>query len=137
MELISQGIGLITLGMSPAQIENILGKHHTYEEWMGGNLNGLLLYPGIVISFDRSDASKPLEDSQANEIWIHSNYPATLAGQDIFSLYKKDIEVFLTAREVNFESLNDVWVSEFGWEFCFDKNKRVTDIYLLPVTEGK
>jgi len=133
MELIPQGIGLITLGMSPAQVENILGEHHTYEEWMGGNLNGSLLYPGLVISFNRSDASKPLEDSQANEIWIHSNCLATLEGQHVFSLYKRDIEKILTTKEVNFESSNDIWVSEYGWNFCFDENTRVSDIYLLPV----
>jgi hypothetical protein len=133
MELIPHGIGLITLGMLPVQVENILGKHHTYEEWMGGNLNDSLLYRGMVISFNRSDASKPLENSQANEIWIHSNCPATLAGQDVFSLYKRDIEKILTTKEINFESSNDIWVSEYGWDFCFDENARVTDIYLLPV----
>ena len=70
MELIPHGIGSISLGMSPAQVESILGRHHTYEEWMGGNLNDSLLYPGIVISFNHSDGSGPLDDSQANEIWI-------------------------------------------------------------------
>ena|SRR5258706_13563816 len=133
MELIPQGIGLIILGMPPAQVENILGKNHIYEDWMGGNLNGSLLYQGMVISFNRSDANKPLEDSQANEIWIHSNCPALLEGQDVFSLYKRDIEKILTTKEVNFESSNDIWVSEYGWNFCFDENARVSDIYLLPV----
>jgi hypothetical protein len=133
MELIPQGIGIITLRMSPAQVESILGKHHTYEEWMGGNLNGSLLYSGIVISFNRCDASKPLEDSQANEIWIHSNCLVILEGQDIFSLYKRDIEKILTTKEVNFESSNGIWVSEYGWNFCFDDNACVTDIYLLLI----
>jgi len=131
MELIPHGIGSISLGMSPAQVESILGRHYTYEEWMGGNLNDSLLYPGIVISFNHSDGSGPLDDSQASEIWIHSTYPTTLVGQDVFSLYKVDIENLLNAKEVDFESVNDIWVPEYGWEFCFDENKPVIAIYLL------
>ena len=137
MELVSNGIGEIRLGMSPSQVENILGTHHTFEEWMGGNLNDALLYPGLVICFNRSDSNRPLADSQVSEIWIHPNQPTTLAGKEIFSLYKRDIESYFNANGIVFKYVRgDVCIPEYGWEFCFnEEDERIIAVYLLRFSE--
>jgi hypothetical protein len=135
MELIPKlGIGPIRFKMSPAQIESILGSHRTFEDWMGGNLNDALLYPGLVICFSQNDAFGPLPDSQVREIWIHPNNPTTLAGQDVFSLYVKDIESYLKGNGVQYDKHEDkdyLWIPEFGWELSFDDDQRIEFIKIF------
>jgi hypothetical protein len=134
MELVPKiGIGLIRFEMSPSQVEEILGSHHTYENWMDGNLNDALLYPGLVICFDRNNAAGPLPDSRICEIWIHPNSSTTLEDKNIFSLHEKDIESYLAIRDVHYEKNETLfeddlyfWIPDYKWEISVGrKDKQV------------
>lgn len=59
-----QGVGPVKFGMSPKQVKKVMGREPVYEDWMGGNLNDSLLYPGMIISFDECDAKGPLPHSK-------------------------------------------------------------------------
>src|SRR5690348_1499750 len=142
MELVPKaGIGLIRFEMSPSQVEEILGSHHTYENWMGGNLNDALLYPGLVICFDRNNAAVPLPDSKICEIWIHPNSAITLAGKNIFSLQEKDIESYLATQDVHyvknetrFDDVLYFWVPDYKWEiYLSKKDKQVNYVKIFTL----
>jgi hypothetical protein len=62
----NQGIGPVRFGMTPRQAKEAMGIDEVYEDWMGGNLNNSLIYPGLIISFDRCNADGPLPDSKVN-----------------------------------------------------------------------
>jgi hypothetical protein len=47
-----EGIGLVRIGMSPAEVLAVLDEPQVYEKWMGGNLNDSLLFRGLLFHFD-------------------------------------------------------------------------------------
>ena len=68
---------------------------------MGGNLNGSLLYPGIVISFNHGDGSGPLDDYQASE-----NYITELVFLSISFCFSKILSIY--ARQLQTQSIEQL-----------------------------
>ena len=73
------GIGPIRFGMRPAQVYAVFNEPNLWEEWMGGNHNGNLLYHGLVLFFDNSTSSDlPPPHSKLFQIDIHDREDAYL-----------------------------------------------------------
>lgn len=56
--------GILSLGQKPSEVMDLLGAPTAREDWMGGNLNEAITYPGLLLLFDECDATAPLPDSQ-------------------------------------------------------------------------
>lgn len=87
MEILPKiGLGPLRFGMTPSQVQAVLGSHRTYEAWMGGNLNDSLLYPGLIIGFDECDGSGPLPDSKLVEFRMQGRTDVTFLNKPIFGM---------------------------------------------------
>jgi hypothetical protein len=78
-----EGIGVIRLGMLPAEVLAVFQEPQIYEDWMGGNLNDALLFHGLRLHFTECDSSAPLPHSTLCLIVIHQREDATFFGQPI------------------------------------------------------
>jgi len=61
------GVGPVTFGQSPSEVQAAMAEQQMYEDWMGGNLNDALLFQGLILGFDRCDARGPLPNSRLVE----------------------------------------------------------------------
>ena len=109
-----EGYGPVDFGMSPSELKRLLGSERTYEEWMGGNLNDSLLYPGIIVQFDRCDASGPLEESGVDGLRLAVGSGAMLAGAPVFGQPVDEVLARLGPVEVERPSPYSWSVSQLG-----------------------
>ena len=54
--------------LPPSAVYREFGTRLVWEEWMGGNRNGDLYYPGLVFEFDARDSERPLADARLRTI---------------------------------------------------------------------
>jgi hypothetical protein len=69
--------------MRPDEVLDVFPEPMVYEDWMGGNLNGALLFSGLVLHFSDCDCLLPLPDSTLDLIIIHQRPDAFLFGRPI------------------------------------------------------
>lgn len=69
--------------MRPAEVLTAFPEPQVYEDWMGGNLNDALLFPGLRLHFDDCDSRAPLPDGRLNWIVIHKRPDAHLFGRPV------------------------------------------------------
>ena len=74
----NQGASKIRFGMQPHHVKEVMGNQLTWEEWMGGNVNDGLYYPGIIFIFDKMRRAVPSKDANLVEIWAHGNNKALI-----------------------------------------------------------
>ena len=60
------GVGPVTFGQSPSEVQAAMAEQQMYEDWMGGNLNDALLFRGLRLHFSKCDSRAPLADSTLN-----------------------------------------------------------------------
>jgi hypothetical protein len=130
----NQGIGTVEFGMTPREVQSIMGEELVYEAWMGGPLNGSLYYPGIVFCFDQWDGYGSLEIGSLIEIWIHDSFGALYKGISLFQMKQEAIEEVLQLDDVPYTTREwgedvDIYVQEYNVTFCFEKTNLVR-IYL-------
>ena len=101
MEILPKiGLGPLRFGMTPSEVKALLGSHRTYEPWMGGNLNDSLLYPGLIIGFDKCDASGPLPNSKIVEFRLHGRTDVTFLNEPLFGRPLKELLQTLAQRNI-------------------------------------
>jgi hypothetical protein len=93
-----KGIGPISIGMRPAEVLAVFPESQTYEEWMGGNLNDALLFPGLRLHFSACDSRAPLPDSTLNWVVIHQRADAYLFGRRVGEWTKDSVLRELLSR---------------------------------------
>ncbi|MFH1465662.1 MAG: hypothetical protein ABIO70_14850 [Pseudomonadota bacterium] len=99
MELLPDvGLGPVRLGMRPAEVRRLLGDEQTWEEWMGGNLNDALLYPGLRLHFDACGPSEPLPHGRLVWIVVHGRPDVTLIDRPITAWTRPELEAALRHR---------------------------------------
>ena len=132
-----RGVGLIELGMSPAQVKGVLGEDLVYERWMGGNLNDSLYYPGIVVAFDEHDGHGPLDHGRVTDIWIDRSFgDVEFQGMSVFSLTKSRLEAELAARGIGFEYLGGYLIlTSLGVEFLCEDDGHISRVNVCQARE--
>jgi hypothetical protein len=96
-----EGIGPIRRGMKPAEVLAVFTEPQVYEDWMGGNLNGSLIFHGICLEFTNCDAQTPLPQSTLDTIIVHGREDAHLFGRPISEWMK--VELVEELRSRNYE----------------------------------
>jgi len=124
------GIGDVHFGMLRNEVTMILGEKQTWEEWMGGNLNDSLLYPGIILSFDKHDSFGPLSDGRLNQIEINAKYPCTLFGREIGNITKQFALSNINSAHVFPSGL--IHAAELGMEIFVNLDDTLRGLILTP-----
>lgn len=136
MEIIpNKGIGTVEFGMTPREVMSIMGEELVYEDWMGGNLNGSLYYPGIVFWFDQWDGYGSLEIGSLIEIWIHDSFHATYKELPLFPLKQDAVEELLQSEGVPYTirgggASAGIYIEAYHLEFAF-RNTNLIQISLF------
>src|SRR5262249_52943046 len=78
-----EGIGLVRMGMSPAEGLAVWDEPQVYEDWMGGNLNDALLFRGLRFHFDECDRQGPLPRSRLTWVVVHRRDDTLLFGRPV------------------------------------------------------
>lgn len=123
------GIGDLHFGMQRDEVIAILGEKQTWEEWMGGNLNDSLFYPGIILSFDKYDAYGPLPGGCLNEIMITSNYSCILFGQEVENITRE----FICSKVDGYQQSpnRSINAPELGMHISFNLNDTIRRLDLF------
>lgn len=126
------GIGEVKFGMHPSEVKEIMGDKLTWEEWMGGNLNDAIYYPGIVFIFDKCDDRGPLEDASLIEIWTNKkNKELTFQGMSIYKLNKYQSEKFFKSRNLNYTvQESEIYVKDYNLEMAFEGDGTFSRLWL-------
>jgi len=94
------GIGEIRFGMNPKEVATVFGSDTIWEQWMGGNLNDSLCYPGIIFYFDEHDTYGPLENGKLVQIEANASFPGTLFEAPLSALTRNDVLLHLRSRNL-------------------------------------
>lgn len=113
------GIGDIRFGMKRDEVIAILGAKQTWEQWMGGNLNDSLFYPGIILYFDTYNSSGPLPEGRLAQIEVSSEYPCTLFGRELRDVTREIVLSSIAPSTVNHFPNRSVEVPELSMRFYF------------------
>ena len=89
------GIGAVRFGMRPSQVKELLGQTMTWEEWMNGNINDALYYPGIILFFDDHRAEGPTADSRLEQVAVRPPFKAQWRGIELSHLTRAVVEKLL------------------------------------------
>ncbi|MCP5101665.1 MAG: hypothetical protein GY943_39490 [Chloroflexi bacterium] len=135
MEIIPrQGIGNIKFGMNPFEVKEIMGSQLIWEEWMGGNNNDALYYPGLVFVFDKNDGRGPVETAQLIEIWTNESADLVFAGKKISETKKYQMEQILRSKDLSIVLREDeIYVNSCGLEMAFHKDGRFDRLWLYKI----
>src|SRR5262249_20852674 len=122
-------LGQLRFGMSPSEVQVVLGSHQTYEPWMGGNLNDALLYPGLTIGFDKCDSRGPLEDSKLVEFQIKEKADVTFLKKPFFGMLENELVQTLAQHRIRIEkNLSSYLLPDLHMELDLDERGRVTRV---------
>ena len=116
-------VGPVRLGMTRDEVLAALGREQTYEEWMGGNLNDSLLYPGLILGFDRCDARGPLAAGRLDEVHAQPRPDWTMWGRPVRAWTRPALTEHLRERAAAFEEreYGDVFLGHVAAAFDFDE----------------
>ncbi len=119
-----EGIGAVRFGATPNEVRKEFGFNLVWEEWMGGNLNDSLYYPGVVFGFDDHDSHGPLESASLGSVRVNSKFPALLFELPLESLDRERVLAVLAARSIGTKAYPNLSIEapslglHFG--FCSD-----------------
>jgi hypothetical protein len=113
------GIGDIRFGMQRDEVIAILGAEQTWEEWMGGNLNDSLFYPGIILYFDAHDSYGPLPEGMLVQIEVSSKFPCNLLGRDLNTITREIVLSSIASSTDKHFPNRSIEVLELSMHFFF------------------
>jgi len=94
---------------------------------MGGNLNDSLLYPGLIVGFDKCDGRGPLNDSKLVEFRINEKADVTFLNRPIFGMLQNELLQRLTRHNIRSErNLSSYVLPDLHMEVDLDDQGRVT-----------
>jgi hypothetical protein len=119
MEIIPNiGLGQLRFGMSPSEVQAVLGCHQSYEPWMGGNLNDSLLYPGLIIGFNKCD--------KLDEFTIKEKADVTFLKKPLFGMLENELVQTLGQHSIRSEKYHTGYLlPDLHMELDFDERGRV------------
>lgn len=84
------GIGRARFGMVPAEVEAALDRPQDGSNWLEGNLNGWLLYPGFRLGFSGCSAARPHPSDRFFEMVARPDSAVRLFGRPLRTWTKAD-----------------------------------------------
>ncbi|MEM6274946.1 MAG: hypothetical protein AAF735_06865 [Myxococcota bacterium] len=119
------GLGPVRFGMSPADVTRLHGESGEVEEWMGGNRNNCLCYPGLLFGFDRCDSSGPTADAKVEFIDLYRHPNAVLFDKAMTAWLRNDLMEELSRRGLASKPMpsGDIQVASMIFEAGFDENE--------------
>lgn len=132
------GIGAVRFGMNPAEVVALFPEAQMYEDWMGGNLNGSLLYQGIILGFDKYDGVGPLLNSRLVEIRMFGRKDAVLWGQPVDTWTKEAIAEYSDQHKIayKYQPNGDVLV-DATLSLSFDEQGRAEYVEMWTNVQDK
>jgi hypothetical protein len=129
---LGKGIGPIRFGMTPAEVRAAFPEREAYEDWMGGNLNDALPYPGMIVGFDGCDARGPLADARVCELIVQGRRDLTLDGVPLHAWTRDRLRARFALLDVPVEddALGNLFVARRGVSFGFDAGGRVEGLQM-------
>lgn len=104
MEIVlGAGVGPLRLGMTVAEVLSKMTEDRQYEEWMGGNLNDSLCYPGILVRFDRTGRSEPPPSARLDGIQIRKRAELSLLGRPFANWRALELTRALTGSGIDWK----------------------------------
>ena len=113
------GIGDIRFGMQRDEVIALLGSEQTWEEWMGGNLNDSLLYPGLILGFDAHDSYGPLPEGRLVQIVVSSKYPCNLFGLELKTVTREMVLSSIASSTAKHFPNRSIEAPELNMHFYF------------------
>lgn len=127
----SQGLGPIKFGMRPADVTNVFPEEEMWEDWMGGNQNGNLLFRGLILTFLPQSSSEPLPDARLVVIVVSGRNDVALFGRPL-PVWTQD-EAPRWLREAGYEpdmTRQDAIDIPGILRLCFDEAGRICEVVL-------
>lgn len=128
---LTNGFGPIKFGSPPSEVKSAWGYDLYYEEWMGGNLENLLYFKGLLVGFRGEVEDHPTENSHVCMFQVKTVHPLCLWGQEITSATRQDIESMLNAKNQRFKVLPNriVQCTEQELQFYFNEAGTLDEVY--------
>jgi hypothetical protein len=111
-------LGRIVLGCSPQEVTQVFGEQLTWEEWMGGNCNHALYYPGFLFEFDTCDSRRPLPHAKLLSISCEDRHDVIFRDRPLCSWNGDQLERRLANERIDY-SRHDDWIEVPDWSFEF------------------
>ena len=109
--------------MHPKQVKDFMGVKTVYEDWMGGNLNDALFYPGIIIGFNDCDSDEPLPDSEVIEFRTNATETITFNNISIKELTLENMKSMVAYGEkAKIQNKLDIVFEKLGLSFGFNED---------------
>ncbi len=126
------GVGDICFGMKRDEVMSLLGTKQTWEQWMGGNLNDSLFYPGIILYFDEYDSYGPLPAGKLVQIEVNSSYPCAIFGCDIRDITREIVLANIAESAARHFPNRSIEAGELRMRFFFDPDDSLTNLSFEP-----
>ncbi len=110
----------------------VFGSKQVYENWMGGNLNDSLLYPGLILGFDKCDSHGPLENSRFTEFQVLKREDAVLYGKPFMNWTKQELFQLFAEQGIESTPEGGLCSPTVCFEMSFDEIDR---LYFISVYE--
>ncbi|MBV1922276.1 MAG: hypothetical protein KUG73_16490 [Pseudomonadales bacterium] len=129
--ILSKGLGELKFGMRPNDVERILGSDQSFEEWMGGNLEGFYFYKGLLIGFSGGDDERPNENSGVCIFTVKPVHELILWDANISVLTDKEIRRLMESNGVEYKLLSDSIIQSTSGklQFNFDATGKLDELY--------
>jgi hypothetical protein len=122
------GIGDVRFGMKRDDVMALLGPKQTWEQWMGGNLNDSLFYPGIILYFDEYDSSGPLPAGKLVQIEVSSDYPCTIFGSELKKITREIVLSGIDASTAKHYPNRSIEAEGLGMRFFFNTDGSLSNL---------
>ena len=114
--------------MSLEEVKSLMNENEVYEDWMGGNLNFALSYPGLILSFSDCDPSGPLPNSTFNGFRLYKRKDLEFFGQPFESWTITTFEKELNNKSINYtkekyEDIYEIAIPSISLLLNFESNK--------------
>ena len=134
---ITKGFGPIAFGDTPSQVQNMWQQPLFYEDWMGGNLENLLYFKGLLVGFRGEIDDAPTENSHVCMFRIKADLPLTLWQQPISNATFEAITTLLQHRGYSYEQRETppqmgsiIDCSPVPLQFIFNRNNCLDEVYI-------
>ncbi|MCC9602241.1 hypothetical protein LOC67_16925 [Stieleria sp. JC731] len=118
------GLGPIDFGALPSDVRGFFGTDLVWEEWMDGNMNDCLYYPGLVFHFDRCDSRAPLPSASLIAIEVFRRGDCVFRGRPMTHWSRPEICKRLGKESVEITNLvaDAIAIPRWNLEVSFDSD---------------
>ena len=121
-----RSLGCLDLGMKASEVKTVMNEKQKWEPWMGGNMNGFMMFHGLILEFSPMTSRDPQDDAALHEIELNVEV------RDDFSFYGKRVSSWTRSELLRYLESNleqrivngperDLVLPDLGLEMSFDE----------------